>query len=59
MAKAAELSKVAEWERAFDEAYEAKRAGTLDAAGLEFVQEGMRAARDRYMTIFRSLKAVA
>lgn len=59
MARAAELSRVAEWERAFDQAYEAKQAGTLDVAGFELVQDGMRAARDRYMTIFRSLKAVA
>jgi hypothetical protein len=57
MTEAARRSGVVAAEQAFDVAYAAKQAGELDAAGLEAALENMRAARDLYLVILRSLKA--
>ena len=59
MAKAAEMSKILEWEAEWDRAQAAVREGTLDRVGFELIHSGLQAAQDRYLVILRSLKAEA
>lgn len=56
MAKAAELSRVCEWEAEWDRAYAAMHDGTLDRDGFDLVHAGLRSARERYVVIMRALR---